>query len=495
MKPWPAVLVVVLLVGCSGLAPTQPGGTATTTAAPATDGQPTSSQSTTRTTTPPGQSSGPTTGGRDDPETDVLGWEGGYWHNESIPVEEADGLNETERDLLTARTMARVEVLRGVEFGHPVPVSLRSRDEYRPSNLTGSEADALQRLFRDVRYEALFVVGSAEDGSRASIEDQVESIRGYYNTRQDVIVIVVDQRQADAGVARIDGDLLAHELAHAIQARHYWNSMGLRPSTTDGRTAYWSVWEGEAQLIGDRYRDRCGSTWDCVQYGDDSTSGGTTARPGFVLERAFRYVAGRGFVTVVTGQAGLGKLTDVYPSMPASTEQIIFPETYPDDEPARIGLPDVRNDSWQRVQPGQYRQTDSLGAAGIAIMFATTARDGRPGNALPGNGDEKTTARVSAETYRLAYAEGWNGDRFAVYRDDANRTGYVWRIGWDTETDADEFATGYRSLLEYYGAEQRSDGVWRFTDSSRFDGTVTLRTDATHVTIIHEPEQGALNVA
>ena len=28
----------------------------------------------------------------DDPESDVLGWENGYWHNETIDVDQSDGL-------------------------------------------------------------------------------------------------------------------------------------------------------------------------------------------------------------------------------------------------------------------------------------------------------------------------------------------------------------------------------------------------------------------
>ncbi|QLH75768.1 hypothetical protein HZS55_02290 [Halosimplex rubrum] len=48
-----------------------------------------------------------------DPETDRLGWEGGYWYNETIDVNQTDGLSESERSALVARTMARVERVDG----------------------------------------------------------------------------------------------------------------------------------------------------------------------------------------------------------------------------------------------------------------------------------------------------------------------------------------------------------------------------------------------
>ncbi|MDX1748601.1 MAG: hypothetical protein R3324_21930, partial [Halobacteriales archaeon] len=35
-----------------------------------------------------------------DPETDRLGWENGYWYNESITVDQSDGLSDEELDAI-----------------------------------------------------------------------------------------------------------------------------------------------------------------------------------------------------------------------------------------------------------------------------------------------------------------------------------------------------------------------------------------------------------
>ncbi|MDY6818445.1 MAG: hypothetical protein SVG88_07270, partial [Halobacteriales archaeon] len=68
---------------------------------------------------------------RPDPDTDVIGWEAGYWHNESIAVDQTDGLSDAELDRYIARSMARVEFLRDREFKRSVSVTIQSRTEFQ----------------------------------------------------------------------------------------------------------------------------------------------------------------------------------------------------------------------------------------------------------------------------------------------------------------------------------------------------------------------------
>ncbi|MFB6129612.1 MAG: hypothetical protein ABEJ28_02195, partial [Salinigranum sp.] len=68
-----------------------------------------------------------------DPARDVIGWEAGYWYDEPIAVDQSDGLNRSEREAFVARTMARVEKIRDLEFEQSVPVKVISRAEYRRS--------------------------------------------------------------------------------------------------------------------------------------------------------------------------------------------------------------------------------------------------------------------------------------------------------------------------------------------------------------------------
>ncbi|WP_237560395.1 hypothetical protein [Halolamina rubra] len=65
------------------------------------------------------------------PGEDRLGWEDGYAATDSVAVDASDGLNESELDAVVARTMARVELIRGLEFEETVPVEVISREEFR----------------------------------------------------------------------------------------------------------------------------------------------------------------------------------------------------------------------------------------------------------------------------------------------------------------------------------------------------------------------------
>lgn len=73
-----------------------------------------------------------------DPESDTTGWENGYWYNESVSVNQSDGLSQEELRAYKARSMARVEFLRNREFLTSVPVNVISRETFRNQSLNQS---------------------------------------------------------------------------------------------------------------------------------------------------------------------------------------------------------------------------------------------------------------------------------------------------------------------------------------------------------------------
>jgi hypothetical protein len=127
------VLVVALLL--AGAAPGLVSGNAGTASAPAADAS---------ATAPP------------DPESDVVGWEAGYWYNESIDVDQSDGLSDAELEAYVARAMARVEHLREKEFQSEVPVSVQSRESFRNRSPTGGNGtNASYDAWNDQVWESL----------------------------------------------------------------------------------------------------------------------------------------------------------------------------------------------------------------------------------------------------------------------------------------------------------------------------------------------------
>ncbi|MFC7176254.1 hypothetical protein [Halosegnis marinus] len=100
-----------------------------------------------------------------DPETDVLGWEDGYWYNESVSVTRSDGLNDTELDAVVSRAMARVEEVRRLEFAARPPVEVIGREAYA-DRIAGSfeNVSTEERLFHDTLAEARFFAGEGRAG-------------------------------------------------------------------------------------------------------------------------------------------------------------------------------------------------------------------------------------------------------------------------------------------------------------------------------------------
>jgi PGF-CTERM protein len=88
--------------------------------------------------------------------------------------------------------------------------------------------------------------------------------------------------------------------------------------------------------------------------------------------------------------------------------------------------------------------------------------------------------------YSVSVADGWNGDRLHAYRNADNETGYVWRINWETASDAREFADGYAQLVAHYGGEAVGENTYRITDTA-FADAVWVEVDGDTVTIVNAP--------
>ena len=153
----PLVLVAILLLaGCA--APT-----ATGPDSPAAEGGSDAADTGPDATTPDGG--------------DVVGWENGYWYDDSLSINDSDGLSDAELDAVVARSMARVERVRGVEFDEDVDVTVRSRAEYRNGSQSGSVGSG-DRAYQNVRNRALFLVGSDADATAVAEQNRGSAVLG-----------------------------------------------------------------------------------------------------------------------------------------------------------------------------------------------------------------------------------------------------------------------------------------------------------------------------
>jgi len=425
---------------------------------------------------PSGDSNG-TTATASDRAEDVRGWENGYWYNDTLSVDASDGLTEAELDAVVARSMARVERVRDVEFEGDVPVTVVSRAEYRNDTAaTGAGGGA----FANVRNRALFLVGDGTDAADVAQENRASAVLGYYDVREDRIVLVSDGEQP-----QVDEITLAQELYHAYQFR-YGNAVELRipPTASDDRVAaLLSLIEGDANLVDERYAARCEAEWDCLRPRADGGGGNASTADihmGLYIHSYFPYAEGQAYVESVRERAGWEGVTELYADPPTSTAAVIDGQ---ETEPLALSLRDRSSADWERVG-GAGSGATTLGERGIATMFAYTLYDDREGAVIDRSAFVKSENGTQRLDYDINYSNGWGNDRLYAYENDGE-TGYVWRIRWEDAANAAEFVDGYEKLLTYRGAERR-DGRWVIDDGA-FAGNyyVERRNDA--VTLVSAP--------
>jgi hypothetical protein len=402
----------------------------------------------------------------------AIGQEGGYTVTDPVPVTTVNGLNVTEREVVSDRTMARVEALRGLEFTSGVSVRVISRAEYRnQSNGQGMQHGSNPTAWKNQVWEALFLVDEPTNASNALSGVYKGTVGGYYSNGKIVIV-------SDSETPRLDRETLAHELTHALQDQQLTLGNGEQENTLDAQLAENGLIEGDANYVEESYAQRCDSQWSCLPQPSNQSnrssqsetgSGHADYNQGVYMTIVTPYVEGPEFVDALYERGEWETVNDAYKDIPESTEQIIHPARYPDDDPVSMTVTDRSSEEWKRftVNP----QGNTLGEASIYTMFW-----------MNGVIDHDSHKQYN---YSHPLSAGWAGDRLIPYRN-GTRYGYVWKTKWDTKHDATQFANGYRTLLEGKGA-RRTNGAYVIPETSPYGDAFQVRRDGRTVTIVNAP--------
>jgi hypothetical protein len=189
------------------------------------------------------------------------------------------------------------------------------------------------------------------------------------------------------------------------------------------------------------------------------------------------YAAGPTFVESVQRERGWRGVDALYDRFPASTEQVIHPELYPDERPVDVSVRDRSNARWSRFDLNRPAH-DTVGEASIYAMFwanGAVTRDGR-----------------SPYQYDHPLSAGWGGDRLVPYRD-GDRFGYVWVTAWDSQRDAREFGGAYREVLANRSVRQPRDNVYVLPESDPFGDAFRVTRRGQRVRIVNGPTVGSLD--
>lgn len=432
-----------------------------------------------------------------DPASDQLGWEQGYWYNESLGLTTDDGLNQSEFQAVVNRAMARDEHVRGIEFQKPVPVDVITREKYRQQYTGGGgSTPASVRTFDNVKFQSLFLVGKDENSLSVQRSNQGSSVLGFYSPSNDQIVIVTNGENAV-----IDELTLAHELGHALQFRNF--KLNYQSPTRDAANAHSGLIEGDARYLENRYEAYCGQEWQCVKpepkSGSESSSGGGL-NLGVYIVKYFPYSDGPGFIDHLKQHGGWAAVNDAYENPPDTAKEVALPATYPDGVHNNVSLADTSSQTWDRVTVPGRAPYGEVGVAGITAMIAypsyDTSKQGgivKPQTFL----NYKPNGEVNSDdpfNYTNRFASGWTGDKLHVYENSANETAYVWRLTWESNSDARTFASGYRRVLSYWGGQAVNDAntLYRIPDGG-FRGAYYLQVSERTTTIVYAPELSGLD--
>jgi hypothetical protein len=421
-----------------------------------------------------------------DPADDTIGWEQGYWHNESIDVSQTDGegLSGAERRRLLARSMARVEQMRGLEFTENVSLRFVSRQEFRrgfrnhslPADLSTEQLYGTFTL-PDGFWEAVFFYGEETDARQRILSIYAGSVIGYSAEEGFENEVIIVTRDPDAPT--VGPNVLVHELAHALQGQHFdLDEPRYHPDTHDGRLGKDGIVEGEAAYLGYQYRQQCDSQWDCVDVPGNWS--GTVNHPdrAHPLLTFQPYSDGRVLVHDVVQQEGWSGVDALHERVPQTSSEVVDGRATPEERDS-VAVEDASTDAWQ------VAARERVGEATVFMMFWKQAVDRDPDAIDP---DLLGAVRSEYDVYNYASepSRGWVDDEVVLY-EAGDETGYVWKTAWESGDDAAEFASAYRTLLESHGAEPRGQHTWVVPDDSEFGDAFHVVRDGRTVRVANAP--------
>jgi len=408
-----------------------------------------------------------------DPSADRLGWEAGYWYNESLSITVENGLNRSELRAIIARSAARVERIRQLEFERLPQFQFVNRSAYAglfEDRLSGGNVTTPERLHQNTKFEALFMIAEDESYFRISAQNRGAFAAAFYtssgipqlNVSAGTIAIIVRGGQSPTGISE---STLGHELTHALQHQQFGGrALNVSGPTEEAYRTNLSLVEGDATYVGQTYQLRCGTEWSCLSPPESSPS--PPANFGLAIYQLAPYGTTGAFIDHVREERGWDGVNALYEpgSAPASTEQFIHPEKFPGDQPTDVTVEHRTADGWRVLDlPNSSVDYATFGEAGIFAMLIYPSYAAREEIIVPPS--PRSDGALIRFNFRHPASDGWDGDKLYPYVNDTsaerNETGYVWKIVWDSPEDASEFLDAYRELLAFHDAERAGERTYR----------------------------------
>jgi hypothetical protein len=322
-----------------------------------------------------------------------------------------------------------------------VPFKMLDREQVADEMVSLYGIDTLtQDLERQwALYRALGLIPADAVLEERDVQQVLGQYAGLYVPERERIYLITER----ANMSAEEEVVFAHEYTHALQDQNFDLQTYLADvSSTDANLAARALVEGDATMVMALYTygNTTQAEWEYLAY-----RASFAERPELELdalsERAaaivgFPYQEGTAFVLSLFLTEGWRAVNAAFAQPPRSTEQILHPERY-------AGQPDLPQDVGLNADPG----------ASWALILEDTLGE----YVLIQHLDQFLEDPERAATA----ADGWDGDRIAVWQDEAGQPLVLWSLVWDDEAEAEEFALAYGELIEERFAAVQSVGeVW-----------------------------------
>jgi hypothetical protein len=330
---------------------------------------------------------------------------------------------------------AQVVEIRGIEPVREVPRVILNRDQLRASleqdlmkDYTAEEAAADAML-----HQALGLLPEGYDLRQLYLDLLSEEVAGFYDTDDKAMYVV--QEDTFGANQRIT---YAHEFAHALQDQAYDLREGLKYDDESCQVdvercvGLQALIEGDATLVQQLWLLRYSSVQDrqeLLEMAQSYSSPTFDAAPAYIQQDfLFPYQTGAEFNQTLWDQGGWEAIDAAYTDPPLSSEQVMHPDLYPEDDPSQVMIPDLSpalGEDWERLRE------DALGEWYTFLVLAY----GR---------DE--AGRLVVEDARAA-ASGWEGDRYVLYQEPATgRKVMVLSTLWEETREAEAFFSAMETV-------------------------------------------------
>jgi hypothetical protein len=362
--------------------------------------------------------------------------------------------------------MRAAEEYRGLKAKKPVAAgTLDTRGlKARMTESSGKGYSSRELRELETSLKGFGLIPEAMDLGRYLPELMSSQVAGYYDPNRKYLALIEpgDGGSAKDGKAKAGGGeeepekrieqnmVYVHELTHALQDQHFdLSRMEDHDPMSDAGQAGTALVEGDATLtmlnynfrmgleslpgLGEILAERMQDPNKMIEETPDLPGAKEMmAAPAWIRDSLlFSYLQGAAFCMDVKGQGGQKLLDYAFlTDPPRSTEQILHPEKWYGrrDDPVKVHLPELGAElaGYRKVAEG------TLGELGIRIVLRES---------LQGDGEWASQG-----------ADGWGGDRFAVYEKAGSPRVVVWVSEWDNGIESGQF----RNALESAGGWQVS---------------------------------------